>query len=316
MEFRAGTLTITGGTITATGEFAADPNGNGATTSGVAVAMMQHTTERDLTLNITGGEFNGAYAVYQQNIQNNDSGTLTMSLTGGTFNGNVDSENCTEYISGGQYSVKPAAEAFDPGFDGVEYDGYYVVIETTTDDIAALLAARIDAQADVRTYAAVLGIDWKAMEALADTDDVAAAALDAYNAIGNATSEGYVAIARSAAMDALDAYAAAMAESELEAAKLKAQTTVKMYIASADIGGWTNLLLINENGDRVEKDAVAPIFAMYDMIEKSTTVADIDAYMWKAISQVDTYVNALENWRKAAADEVTAAAQELSLIHI
>lgn len=310
VEFRAGTLTITGGTITATGEFAADPNGNGATTSGVAVAMMQHTTERDLTLNITGGEFNGAYAVYQQNIQNNDSGTLTMSLTGGTFNGNVDSENCTEYISGGQYSVKPAAEAFDPGFDGVEYDGYYVVIKTTADDIAALLAARIDAQADVRTYAAVLGIDWKAMEALADTDDVAAAALDAYNAIGNATSEGYVAIARSAAMDALDAYAAAMAESELEAAKLKAQTTVKMYIASADIGGWTNLLLINENGDRVEKDAVAPIFAMYDMIEKSTTVADIDAYMWKAISQVDTYVNALENWRKAAADEVTAAAQE------
>lgn len=310
IEMRAGTLTITGGTITATGEFAADPNGNGATTSGVAVAMMQHTTERDLTLNITGGEFNGAYAVYQQNIQNNDSGTLTMSLTGGTFNGNVDSENCTEYISGGQYSVKPAAEAFGPGFDGVEYDGYYVVIKTTADDIAALLAARIDAQADVRTYAAVLGIDWKAMEALADTDDVAAAALDAYNAIGNATSEGYVAIARSAAMDALDAYAAAMAESELEAAKLKAQTTVKMYIASADIGGWTNLLLINENGDRVEKDAVAPIFAMYDMIEKSTTVADIDAYMWKAISQVDTYVNALENWRKAAADEVTAAAQE------
>lgn len=310
VEFRAGTLTITGGTITATGEFAADPNGNGATTSGVAVAMMQHTTERDLTLNITGGEFNGAYAVYQQNIQNNDSGTLTMSLTGGTFNGNVDSENCTEYISGGQYSVKPAAEAFDPGFDGVEYDGYYVVIKTTADDVAALLAARIDAQADVRTYAAVLGIDWKAMEALADTDDVAAAALDAYNAIGNATSEGYVAIARSAAMDALDAYAAAMAESELEAAKLKAQTTVKMYIASADIGGWTNLLLINENGERVEKDAVAPIFAMYDMIEESTTVADIDACMWKAISQVDTYVNALENWRKAAADEVTAAAQE------
>lgn len=310
VEFRAGTLTITGGTITATGEFAADPNGNGATTSGVAVAMMQHTTERDLTLNITGGEFNGAYAVYQQNIQNNDSGTLTMSLTGGTFNGNVDSENCTEYISGGQYSVKPAAEAFKPGFDGVEYDGYYVVIKTTADDVAALLAARIDAQADVRTYAAVLGIDWKAMEALADTDDVAAAALDAYNAIGNATSEGYVAIARSAAMDALDAYAAAMAESELEAAKLKAQTTVKMYIASADIGGWTNLLLINENGERVEKDAVAPIFAMYDMIEESTTVADIDAYMWKAISQVDTYVNALENWRKAAADEVTAAAQE------
>lgn len=310
VEFRAGTLTITGGTITATGEFAADPNGNGATTSGVAVAMMQHTTERDLTLNITGGEFNGAYAVYQQNIQNNDSGTLTMSLTGGTFNGNVDSENCTEYISGGQYSVKPAAEAFKPGFDGVEYDGYYVVIETTTDDIAALLAARIDAQADVRTYAAVLGIDWKAMEALADTDDVAAAALDAYNAIGNATSEGYVAIARSAAMDALDAYAAAMAESELEAAKLKAQTTVKMYIASADIGGWTNLLLIKQDGVKEEKDAVAPIFAMYDMIEESTTVADIDAYMWKAISQVDTYVNALENWRKAAADEVTAAAQE------
>lgn len=310
VEFRAGTLTITGGTITATGEFAADPNGNGATTSGVAVAMMQHTTERDLTLNITGGEFNGAYAVYQQNIQNNDSGTLTMSLSGGTFNGNVDSENCTEYISGGLYSVKPAAEAFDPGFDGVEYDGYYVVIKTTADDVAALLAARIDAQADVRTYAAVLGIDWKAMEALADTDDVAAAALDAYNAIGNATSEGYVAIARSAAMDALDAYAAAMAESELEAAKLKAQTTVKMYIASADIGGWTNLLLINENGDRVEKDAVAPIFAMYDMIEESTTVAEIDSYMWKAISQVDTYVNALENWRKIAADEVTAAAQE------
>lgn len=72
IEMRAGKLVVNGGTMIGKGDpFESDPNGNGATTLGAAVAAVQHTTKLDLSVEINGGTLQGARAFYQANLQNN-----------------------------------------------------------------------------------------------------------------------------------------------------------------------------------------------------------------------------------------------------
>ena len=72
IEMRAGKLVVNSGTMIGNGDpFESDPNGNGATTLGAAVAAVQHTTKLDLCLEINGGTLQGARAFYQANLQNN-----------------------------------------------------------------------------------------------------------------------------------------------------------------------------------------------------------------------------------------------------
>ena len=72
IEMRAGKLVVNGGTMIGNGyPFESDPNGNGATTLGAAVAAVQHTTKLDLSVEINGGTLQGARAFYQANLQNN-----------------------------------------------------------------------------------------------------------------------------------------------------------------------------------------------------------------------------------------------------
>lgn len=72
IEMRAGKLVVNGGTMIGNGDpFESDPNGNGATTLGAAVAAVQHTTILDLSVEINGGTLQGARAFYQANLQNN-----------------------------------------------------------------------------------------------------------------------------------------------------------------------------------------------------------------------------------------------------
>lgn len=59
IEMRSGTLLVTGGTIEATESFSVNPSGNGSTTTGVGVAVAQHTTGKDLIVAITGGTVKG-----------------------------------------------------------------------------------------------------------------------------------------------------------------------------------------------------------------------------------------------------------------
>ena len=56
IEMRAGTLTVTGGTINATGAYAANANGNGSTVEGAAIAVSQHSTFKAVTADIQGGK--------------------------------------------------------------------------------------------------------------------------------------------------------------------------------------------------------------------------------------------------------------------
>lgn len=72
IEMRAGKLVVNSGTMIGNGDpFESDPNGNGATTRGAAVAAVQHTTKLDLSVEINGGTLQGARAFYQANLQNN-----------------------------------------------------------------------------------------------------------------------------------------------------------------------------------------------------------------------------------------------------
>ena len=215
IEVRAGIVTVTSGTITATGDpFASDPNGNGSTTDGAAIALVQHTTQLPTEVTVTGGTLNGIRAFYQANLQGNDAAALekiAINLQGGTYNGEVYSENKTGYITGGQYRDLPAEDAFLEGYAGELFNGYYVVVESgEAGDTADLLAMRLEAQADVRLYAVALGLNWADVSGDAD---IAAA----YAAINTATSESIIALAKAQAMDAVDAYYNTIVDARAEA---------------------------------------------------------------------------------------------------
>lgn len=72
IEMRAGKLVVNSGTMIGNSDlFESNPNGNGATTLGAAVAAVQHTTILDLSVEINGGTLQGIKAFYQANLQNN-----------------------------------------------------------------------------------------------------------------------------------------------------------------------------------------------------------------------------------------------------
>ena len=111
IELRAGTLTVSGGEISATAEtFKALPNeagtdhADGSTIDGAAIAVSQHGYDPDIAVNITGGTFNGVKALYEEDLQNEDVSNISVTVSGGTFKGDVESENVTGFISGGTFS--------------------------------------------------------------------------------------------------------------------------------------------------------------------------------------------------------------------
>ena len=118
IEMRAGTLTVEGGTIKATGTFAEGKNGNGTTVTGAAVAVSQHTTNNAISVTIKGGTLTGAKALYETDLEDEETADVTMSVIDGTFNGAVSSENVKGFIAGGTFksevSENLCAEGFAP----------------------------------------------------------------------------------------------------------------------------------------------------------------------------------------------------------
>lgn len=117
IEVRAGDINITGGTITGLATPTdVEPNGNGTTSTGAGVAVVQHTTKLPINVNISGGTINGYSAVYEKNIQNNpqvDIDKVNIEIRGGSFNAinegtvAVYSENEDDFITGGTFSADP-----------------------------------------------------------------------------------------------------------------------------------------------------------------------------------------------------------------
>lgn len=129
VEIRAGSLEISGGTINVPKnvEYEVIPNGNGATTTGAAVAVAQHTTKQPINVSISGGTFDAPVAFSEANPQKNseeDIKKVTAEITGGTFGGEIKSEDLVDFVNGGQFTTPPAEEDIVPGHEAEEtYEG-------------------------------------------------------------------------------------------------------------------------------------------------------------------------------------------------
>ena len=129
IEIRSGDLNVNGGVITATGNSTStDPNGNGSTTVGAAIAVVQHTTEQPINVKINGGSFNGVSALYEANPQGNPEDAtknVRIVVNSGTFNGDVNKDDVDAsnlLINGGTFTKKESgAEKYLA--NGKELDG-------------------------------------------------------------------------------------------------------------------------------------------------------------------------------------------------
>lgn len=157
IEIRSGQLTITGGTFTATAPaFSCNPNGNGTTTSGAAIAIAQHTTKNDISVTITGGTFSGVKALNESNPQGNDPAPqVTMSIQDGTFTGEVTVEDASEFITGGTFSEDVSAYIDASEVAEVLIDGTYYVGDAAK---AAIKALRPGQKAEIIAGSVKIGV--------------------------------------------------------------------------------------------------------------------------------------------------------------
>ena len=119
IEMRAGTLTIDGGSFTATATTSSvTPNGNGTTTTGSAISIAQHTTKLPIAVTIDGGEFRAIYPIAQYNPQKNEEAyvnQVNITVNGGKFWA-TNTANVAAYtqdnkltLNGGYYNLAPHA---------------------------------------------------------------------------------------------------------------------------------------------------------------------------------------------------------------
>ena len=107
IEVRAGNIETNNSSITGNGEFSCVSNPNGTTTTGVGIAIAQHTTTLPIDVKISGGTISGTYSVYEANPQKNSTDAVSkveISISGGSFDGNVYSEDIEQFITGGNFS--------------------------------------------------------------------------------------------------------------------------------------------------------------------------------------------------------------------
>ncbi len=80
VEIRAGKATISGGTLSGSNSYSVNPNGSGTSVTGAAVAVSQHTTEKDIDVTISGGSFDGAKKLAIVNPQNNNTDNVKVTV--------------------------------------------------------------------------------------------------------------------------------------------------------------------------------------------------------------------------------------------
>ena len=111
IEIRSGTLNMTGGTVesiaTESNAFAIDADSGGATTTGVGIAVVQHTTKLNITVDVSGGDVKGYYAVFQEDVaENGDESAQEIDIT--LRSGSFESTG-TESVTVGDKTYAPSA---------------------------------------------------------------------------------------------------------------------------------------------------------------------------------------------------------------
>lgn len=300
IEVRNGTLNITGGTIIATGaELETAPNGSGSTVNaGAAVAVSKYANTSSLKVSISGGTLEGVYAFYEANLNADsaqiDKSKIAVELTGGTYKGAIGSENLTGIIKGGRYAQQPAEELFNENYVAQYEDGFFVPVQSS-----ALIAARANAQADVRSYAASFDLIWEDIETLAKDagstfSTAAVAVIDAYDDIASAASEGAVAKARLSAMNALDTLLKQIRTEE--EADAKALATAKAEAISQ---------IDSAKAASEDQAAVVVPTATYLAINSAETVEEVAQYLANALAEIKdirTYRSEISGQTSALSD--------------
>ncbi len=143
LELRAGELNISGGSFEAKATtFGIHANGNGTTTTGAAIAIVQHTTKKAISASISGGTFEGIFAFREDDIENNKTNNVSLSLTGGTYNGmvqtNSDQNKNAKFITGGTFLGDPS-DHVPAGYMVVENGVYHVVRQVTAENAVAIV---------------------------------------------------------------------------------------------------------------------------------------------------------------------------------
>lgn len=145
IEIRAGNLNISGGKFVSTSDtFSVNPEGSGTTTKGAAIAVAQHTTAKPISVNISGGRFEGIRPLNQSNPQENPSteeSKVVLNLSGGEFISTdsspdavaIASVECTGFITGGAFSVKPDDKYIARGYVAKESGNKWTVNEDGID---------------------------------------------------------------------------------------------------------------------------------------------------------------------------------------
>lgn len=112
IEVRSGKLNVKGGTITGIAKkLVSEANSKGATTAGAGIAVVQHTTQLPIEVNITGGTITGAESLYVNNTQGNPAeawAKVKTLVTGGTFSTDVAKFVGDKYVinkTGNTYTV-------------------------------------------------------------------------------------------------------------------------------------------------------------------------------------------------------------------
>ena len=299
---QSSSTTINGGTFTA-----------GSHGSAAALYFFDYDGNSSVNVTITGGEFNGTYAIRTYKDSTADD---TMSIQGGTFEGDIAMGDMTGFISGGRFKQQPAAEYMDPGYIAEYRDGFYVPVESS-----ALYIAQKEARADIRMYAASLGIAWSDVVAAADPENAspykaeAELVMNAYNAIAAAASEKQVADARLAAMDVVEIYAAFVVEAEeLEAAKTNAEADVRAYAANYGIL-WAELEGMAEAETLVGWSAQA-VLSAYAKIAAAASEKQVADAKLEAMGALDVLYDAVKGdamtdiaaWLNEYLDEILGTA--------
>ena len=146
IEIRAGNLSVDGAYLEGSGAFEEGPNGAGTTTTGVALAVSQHTSNQPINVTINGGFFSGEKAFHEVDLQDEvGAEKVVLNIAGGSFQGAVESENHTEFISAGTFD-RPVANEYivtgktEASLTSGESTTYFV---GDSDQVAAEIAAAV-----------------------------------------------------------------------------------------------------------------------------------------------------------------------------
>ena len=185
IEVRAGDMTIDGGVYTAmASEFKCEANGNGSTTQGAALAIMQHTTKLPISVYVKNGVFHSAAAVAEKNIQKNDpKPNVGLQIADGQFNGVVVADDVLNFISGGYYTSDPSAYKAEGKFVvASDKAGYSYMISGTAPTKAEVIVNDKTA-VTVPTNENLTNADKTAIQTKTNIDGVAEAVVGSKDAI-------------------------------------------------------------------------------------------------------------------------------------